>query len=274
MIEEVRGKVGLGSTDPIHCVVEGERFVAKWQYCEQEHYSLINEFIGYEICKLLLIKLPDHEFVTISEKGLESNNTEFSFEVGHVFFASKYIEKTAPLTSGMQLKTVEHKEILKMIFIDILLCNKDRNKGNILLHKSKSTPNVIVYPIDYTHAFHLGCTWPGGFFKSVLNLPECLDDISQYLLDHQGYQIILSTLTFTEESIEHLCQEMKMLLKKIDLVDIFSRIPLELKKICEEEDFEDFIDFLRLRFASVDNIKEALVDLLCKPKIISSGEEG
>ena len=274
MIEEVRGKVGLGSTDPIHCVVEGERFVAKWQYCEQEHYSLINEFIGYEICKVLLVMLPEHEFVTISKQGLETNNTEFPFEVGNVFFASKYIEKTTLLTSGMQLKTVEHKEILKMMFIDILLCNKDRNKGNILLHKSKDTPNVIVYPIDYTHAFHIGCTWPGGYFKSVLNHPECMDDISQYLLDQQGYQIILSTLTFTEELIEHLCKEMKLLLQKIDLDDIFSKIPLELKKICKEDDFEDFKDFLRLRFASVDNIKEALVDLLCRPKIISLGEEG
>lgn len=265
-IDKVLREMGLGSTEPILCEIDGGKYVAKWQKCAEEHYPLINEFIGYEICKGLQVKLPSHEFVTMSSAGVQTNETDFDYAQSDIFFACEFISNLTPLTSGAQLKTVKHSDILRMIFIDILLCNKDRNKGNMLLYKRKSTPNLIIYPIDYSHAFYLGCVWAFGQFKHILNDTSCLNDLTQYL-DQQGYHIIFSTLTFSQEQILEVGNEIKELLKLINLEEIFSRIPKELSSLCDSKDLNYFMEFLLKRFSEIDQITMELIRYLHVPKL-------
>lgn len=251
------------ATRPLFCHVEGEAYVAKWHKGDDLHYPLINEFIGYEICKSIGIGLPDHEFVKISEEGVASNETDLKLEIGDIFFVSKQVAKIVPLRSGKQLENVKPIEILKMIFVDVLLCNRDRNPGNLLL-KILPDSSVITYPIDFSHAFYKACLWSDGQFKFIIEDPSCLEDLNQYL-DHMLYRIIFSTISFSNDMIVNVGNEIKALIQSVNLDDIFSRIPIELSTLCSQSDLDLFNQFLQSRFDQIDEITDQIIRYINQP---------
>ncbi|WP_404274388.1 HipA family kinase [Exiguobacterium undae] len=259
-IDEVLELIPLGVTNPFFCRIDGVTHIAKWENCDEMHYPLVNEHIGYEVCKFLGINLPPHEFVTITEEAVAENKTDLDFQSGDLFFASQQIRKAFKFNSGLQLKTADPTKIIEMMFIDVILCNTDRNEGNILLQKFPNR-DVEIYAIDYSHAFYKGCLWSEGQFKHLIEDPTCLKDLNQYF-HHTGYQIIFSSVSFAEEQIREVANRLKCRAQEMNLDEIFLALPQKLRTLCSEADLSLFNDFLKMRFSQIDSITDEILDYL------------
>lgn len=259
-ITEVLTAIPLGVTNPFFCRVDGIEHVAKWENCDEMHYPLVNEYIGYELCNRLGINLPSHDFVTISSKAVAQNTTKLALCTGDLFFVSQQIRKAIKFNSGAQLATVDKIKLIEMMLIDVILCNKDRNEGNILLKKLPNQP-VQFYAIDYSHAFYFGCLWSGRQFERLIKDPTCLKDLDQYF-HHEGYQIIFSSFTFTEEQVRAVSNRMKNLAEQIDLDEIFLSLPTKLHTLCDDVDLQLFKRFVSMRLREIDSITDDILRYL------------
>lgn len=259
-ITEVLTAIPLGVTNPFFCRVDGVAHVAKWENCDEMHYPLVNEYIGYEVCKRLGVDLPSHDFVTISPEAVIQNKTDLALCAGDLFFVSKQIRKATKFNSGAQLATVDKTKLIEMMFIDVILCNTDRNEGNILLKKLPNQP-VQFFAIDYSHAFYLGCLWSGQQFKRLIDSPTCLKDLDQYF-HHEGYQIIFSSFSFTEEEIRAVANRMKGLADQINLNEIFLSLPEKLHTLCDDVDLMLFQSFVSMRLREIESITEDILQYL------------
>lgn len=162
-VDKLKYFFGNGSTHPIIGSINGIDYVIKTFNNEQGNKVLINELIAYNIVKQLNLPIPDCELAYID------NNTNIDYNVSsHEFFSddckglafcSKYRTDVTILSSDRMVLLADNRDYIipKLLLLDHLIYNKDRNKGNILLTNTKGFKELII--IDHTHIFNLESIW-------------------------------------------------------------------------------------------------------------------
>ncbi|WP_167630557.1 HipA family kinase [Listeria valentina] len=265
-ISNVRNGVGNGITKPHYAIINNELCIIKGMNNPEKHLVLFNEYVGYRLAAILGLSVPEFGFAKINqETHFDESGKRKYFTNGCLCFFTKYVEKTVPLRAAKQLQSASSYELVSIFLYDLLICNSDRNPGNLLLHKPK-TQNLSIYPIDYTHAFELQAVWDGGQLKRFVEKPKekvDLDKIDNQLL----YQYIKEAKIYRIEEIDECVNHFKNSLSTVNLEEVISEIPKELLCKIEKIDIEYFLRFLESRIEELDQLKDYM-----KSKIIGGDQ--
>lgn len=261
-ISFVKSSVGNGITDPHYASIGSMNCVIKSINNPESHLALFNEYIGYCIGSKLGLTLPKFGFAIIHEDTEFEDGVEMElFNCGSICFYTEVVEKVALLNSPNQLKQANKKELIAIVIYDCLICNKDRNRGNLLLQKLKGQP-LLIYPIDYTHAFELQVVWDCLQLARFVNTPFEKIDLN-LVVDQFIHTRIKESHLFYAEEVSEIADYFKRTLELVDLNSIISCIPTQILKKISETDLNLFKEFMYLRFSSIDEINSFIVCKLC-----------
>lgn len=162
-VDKLLKPVGNGSTNPIYGIINNKEYVIKTFNNPEGNKILINELISYLIVKKLDLPMPNAILGIIDNKTFISNEVleteEFNEECFGIAFCSEVIKPVTTISSEKMMAISSNYESLipKLMLLDHLIYNKDRNKGNLLISLSKSDSKM--YIIDHSHVFNLEALW-------------------------------------------------------------------------------------------------------------------
>ncbi len=174
-VDLIEKSIGNGVTFPLLGTVSDEYYVIKTFNNPQGNKILINEFICYHIAKLIGLPIPDIKLAFIdSDTSIDSSvssNDLFSKECFGLAFCSKQV-LTMGLAQPDLIASANNANIIipRLILFDYLICNKDRNPGNLLY----SLIDYNMYIIDHSHTFDLGSIWDKHQLEIRMTEADCL----------------------------------------------------------------------------------------------------
>ncbi|EAD7000480.1 hypothetical protein AYX61_02150 [Listeria monocytogenes] len=255
VVSNVRNSVGNGITKPHFAMIENTLCVIKGINNPEKHLVLFNEYFGYRLAGELGLSIPEFGFATINQETTFDNEDKRKyFTDGCLCFFTKYIEKTVPLRGVKQLYGASAYDLISLFLYDLLICNNDRNPGNLLLRKPKAQ-NLIVYPIDYTHAFELQAIWDRGQLKRFVEDPREKIELGK-ISKQSVYQHIKEVRVYRGEEVEDCFSHFQYRLARINLRDILEEIPDVLLEKITKEDLDYFIRFIEIRIDGLNEIRK------------------
>lgn len=227
-INEVFSVVGNGVTEPLRCILEdGTHVVYKTVGNPEGSRVLINEWIGYQLAVLLNLPMPDAGLAHLdaSCKISDEMRTQVCGEWDSHFglgFYTHYKEKTTQLTSPSLLSIVTNRlDIPRIVLFDLLICNNDRNPGNLLIEMRKG--NCRLHIIDHTHIFCIGPMWDGHQLR--IRLSDKIDVEEFVKLNEYNYSMFYENYKFDREEFELIIKEFQITLSPTCLQDIIESVP-------------------------------------------------
>ncbi|MBC2036119.1 HipA domain-containing protein [Listeria booriae] len=243
-------KIKNGKTFPFKVHTANGEYIVKAINEDFNYKGLINEFICYNLAKLLNLPIPDATLMEINEEFISDNETLFEVVPNNcIAFASKYTRGNPSITPPLLNRLVNKEDIPGIILFDQIIYNNDRaaNRGNLIISK---TGNLLI--IDHSHVFKDGLVWSSNSLHNLTTSPITLVDsfdgqnytyLQKYVNGHSPFNKIL-------EGIEKLSPS------DIDLC--FSAIPNEwLQKVSDEE-----IHHLKIFLCHRLDKKDAIIELL------------
>lgn len=252
IVTEVLSAVGNGITEPYYALIDGVLCVIKFINNPEGATALINEYVGYSIANSAGLRLPEYGFATTtSETSFEETEMQQEY-TSCICFYTVFIEKTVLFRSAKQIVECESHDLLNILLIDCILCNTDRNPGNLLLKKSKKAP-LIIYPIDYTHAFHLGVLWPYDNALAKIESGIIQLNVADYL-SQQIPCLFKESRRFTREELTGCGRIMMNQLLGLNIEEMLNSIPNNLFDEVPEINKDSFVNFLNQRVLGINNI--------------------
>lgn len=151
-IAELAALRGASGGYILDCLNHGH-YAAK-EYLTAKPYTLVSEYVCADIASLLGLPIPARQIIPFKGKkmlGFEWRGDAKSFE------------------AGMEAKLTNANAIPGMLAFDVLVCNRDRHGGNVLLQRpSPNLDRYTFYLIDHSHALI-------GDMPSMGTLMEFLD---------------------------------------------------------------------------------------------------
>ena len=170
-IREIIRPINLGCTDPLLAMTDdGDYAVIKLKGNGQGIQVLFNELFASQMASFLGVPTPDF-FVGIIDAKTESTQDLSVIDFG-LCFCSKYISPQAFTPTKSTLKYVDNGEsILNIVLFDLLICNEDRNNGNLIV---STKPTIHLYAIDYSDILGPADTWDDMSLNDI-----CTDHIAE-----------------------------------------------------------------------------------------------
>jgi len=116
----------------------GHGYYAAKRFSSRHPYTLVSEWLCADIASLLNLPIPSRQVMVHDGQkwlGFEWRDNGNSFEV------------------GMETKLMNPEAVVGMLAFDVLVCNRDRHHGNVLLqHPSPDMGGYILHVIDHSHA--------------------------------------------------------------------------------------------------------------------------
>ena len=179
-IEELKYPLGNGSTNPIMGTINGLPYAIKTINNEQGNKTLVNELVAHMIIKKLELNIPNCEIAYIDNATYIDNNVSindwFTEKCYGLAFCSEFNPRTMVISSEKMIMLAKNAKwiIPKLLLLDHLLYNKDRNKGNVLLTTFKDNKELLL--IDHTHIFNLETIWNSTGLKRKIEEEDYKDD--------------------------------------------------------------------------------------------------
>lgn len=251
-VSEVLFAVGNGITEPYYALIDGVVCVIKFINNPEGPTALINEYVGYSLANSAGLRLPEYGFATTTSETLFEEKEMQQEYSNCICFYTVFIEKTVLFRSPKQISDCENHDLINILLIDCILCNPDRNPGNLLLKKPKNEP-LLIYPIDYSHAFHLGVLWP--YDNTLRKIENGVIELN--IADYLSQQIpclFMESRRFTREELTECGRIMMTKLSCLNTEEILNRIPIDLFNKVPEIDRDAFINFLNRRVLGINTI--------------------
>lgn len=225
-VERIIGPIGNGCTKPLRGIIDGQECIIKTFNNEQSNRTLVNEYVGYEIAKKLDLNIPNSGICIIDE-NTEINKDKvpyWSDDFLGLGFYSVRINKISTIISPIIIKSMVSNinMIIDIVLFDHLICNKDRNKGNILLQQNNT--DALLYIIDHSHIFNLGTLWDEYQLQRLINED---DYTSNEVLSDNSYMygIFRQAYKFTKENLYACADKFKKVLNREFLEHTINSIP-------------------------------------------------
>jgi hypothetical protein len=259
-LKSVKGRVaGLESRDtsmsPQICNTDDGDYIVKFVENQQGPRGLINEYVCYELAKILELPIPDAAFVEIEdglEFEIEIRKKEITKVESNLAFGSKFLENVnAVLTEGMVVECVNKEKFLSILLFDHIIENQDRDKnyGNLLMNRD----NKIILVIDHERVFGAGNIWDQytcyqrlGDDSKLLNF----DEDSVYTWMRRNCDLT----SYTKETLE--------VFEKVDsdTIDlIIEGIPDDWN--CSKDDSNALRIYLKDRFKRVNKLVDMIINM-------------
>lgn len=260
VVQEIRNSVGNGSTDPHHAIIDGIDCVIKGIENPEGHIALVNEYFGYKIAEKCGLRVPKYGFSNINDFTKTKSEYSETFPQHSICFYTHTIKNVVLLRSIRQLQKSENRYILKILLLDIVICNTDRNLGNLLLRQRKNKP-LEIYPIDYTHAFKVEVHWDFGRQLQRFLPPDIeLIDNEEMIEDSPILKMLIEKCCMERQDIIELIEEFKTILNGINLNSIKEEIPSDLIARISDDGLNDFVNFIKYRINTIDEYVEIIID--------------
>jgi hypothetical protein len=128
------GEIGKGRTNPklIECN-DGNIYVVKFINAEFKR-SIVNEWVAYQIGKLINFPMPECTIISISEDFIQSseNLSKKGVSAGPAFGSIFKINKISVNEKNLA-KCKNITNLVDMFIFDMWINNRDRNKNNVLI---------------------------------------------------------------------------------------------------------------------------------------------
>jgi len=183
----------------------GHGYYAAKRFSSNYPYTLVSEWLCADIASLINLPIPSRQVIVYNGQkwlGFEWRDNGNSFEM------------------GMESKLMNPEVVAGMLAFDVLVCNRDRHRGNILLqHPSPDMGGYTLHIIDHSHALignlpnydtfveFIGANLdPDAFLRvapvEIRSLVQCLDDFAPWVK-----RINRLTRTQIESSVTHMPRE-------------------------------------------------------------------
>lgn len=252
-IEELKYPLGNGSTNPIMGTINGVPYAIKTINNEQGNKTLINELVSYMIIKKLDLNIPKCELAYIDsfthiDKNV-SENEWFTDDCLGLAFCSEFNNRTMVISSEKMIMLAKNARwiIPKVLLLDHLLYNKDRNKGNILLTTFKENKELLL--IDHSHIFNLETIWNSTGLRAKINE----EDFKDYWIMQSNsylYSKFLKACPVTFIDMKEAVNYFKEKLSIEFIKGIKEHIPEEWENNSEEIDA--LLEYIIYRFEHID----------------------
>jgi hypothetical protein len=235
------------SMSPYLCTCENERVVVKFAENIQGPRGLINEYIAFEIGRILKLPMPESYFVKVptdSNLSITTHGEERLLEK-RIAFGSKYLEKATAIYSERFIATCSNKsDMLLIILFDHLIHNVDRNTN--LANTLFQSNTKLIYIIDHERIFGAGNIWD----KHTCHRGENDKFRVESFQGNTLYGMINRNVNLMAQ-IPLAVSRIKSV-GKMDLKNIIDHIPKDWD--CNEEDRNALLSYLTTRFSRVDEL--------------------
>lgn len=250
--------VGNGITSPLYGSIDNEMYIIKTINGPEGNIVLVNEFVCYHIAKLLNLPIPDIELALIDETtniNAEVWDTEdFSEKCFGLAFCSKYVKNASPLEISLFSITEDLRILISnLVLFDHFICNKDRNKGNLL------TTNKSICVIDHSHAFDIGSLWNSVELRRRMTEENCF---SSDIMDKNFYyyedfkDLGLLDMIYLNQAKDNLKEK----ITEKNLREIIDKIPKEWESDIEK--LNSLFDYLKFRLENIDTFVSVILSHL------------
>ena len=252
-VDELKYPLGNGSTNPIFGTIDGVPYAIKTFNNEQGNKTLINELVAYILIKKLELEIPECALAYIDKNTHIDNNVHdnewFTDDCYGLAFCSRYEARVTVLSSAKMVKLAENAKFLipKLILLDHLIYNKDRNKGNILITTCKKCKKLLL--IDHTHIFNLETLWDSISLKQKIEDEDFKDD---WIMRKNSYlyskflEAFPVTIVDMKEAVSYFKERLS--------VDFFhtikQHIPIEWES--DSQEIDALIEYIIYRFEHID----------------------
>lgn len=162
-------KFPIGSTYPFIAMVQSQGYVCKLYEEDLGNLHLINEYVCYQIAKILELPVPEANLIRFSDEIITSSDDLSKRNIKSTLaFGSKLINKVSANINPPLLDTCTNTDVIPtLVLFDQIILNGDRatNDGNLLFNTK--TKELIV--IDHSHVFEHGTIWNSITLKQVEN---------------------------------------------------------------------------------------------------------
>lgn len=242
--------ITVTSASPIICSCEdGNRYYTKFYEGVEGPRELINEFIGYNIAKILKLPIPD---AALLEPDISTNfyiaGLQKSINSNHLAFGSREVPKVMSVIDDEIFKVCKNKgDFLAIILFDHIVGNQDRerNVGNLLFR----IKDKIMFIIDHGRIFDVGTIWNATTCRQKKN-----EIIIKDLTNDTLYGKMLNEISIDNDKINCILRFKNLTRDKIEKV--FEAIPNEWE--CSPEEKESAIDFIMYRLEKIEYIIEEI----------------
>lgn len=255
-ITEIVSFVGNGITQPLRCRLNDDRIVIFKTFNNPEgNRVLANEYICYHIAKLLNIHIPEAGVAIFNKETMISTEIQDKFdkELQHYYglgYFSTNRDKVTQLTCPLVLSTQSNNnDISKIIMFDHLICNKDRNPGNLLIDIKKGDKFMSI--IDHTHVFSHGAIWDYNILQRLI-LEQDYTDNDVMLRNAYIYDMFKEFRALNIEDLLSICADFKNQLTDKALYDIIESVP-QIWGIHNRE-IQIIYDYIMYRLNALDKI--------------------
>lgn len=258
-----------GTTNPLLVKSNEKLYVLKSMNKDSYNYSLINEWIAFNIGKLLNVPIPNAQVVSLQFK--EKSNYGLLFEYRPPFDYLNLCETNKLPTWQFLSKLKNVNTFSNLLAFDIWINNKDRssNYGNLLVNKQNN--ECFYYAIDHGLSF-------GGYFlndenkiflkKSKICELNFASKKHPYPYNHV-YEAIKFNIHFRDYNPFADVIERMFRLKSSDIIEFFKQIPQDANWF-KDEDVEIYTEYLMSRRENVVSYIEHLIKKMWFPNANSN----
>ncbi len=243
------------SATPLICECsDGCHYYTKFYEGNEGPRELVNEFIGFELAKLLNLPIPNAALVKINndfEAYIGGEMKIISSSHKYAFGSKEIASATATLSDKFIRECQNKQDLLPIIVFDHLVGNSDReyNLGNILYrYKDK-----IIFIIDHGRIFDVGTLWDQYTCRQRKNEEIILKDFTPNSL----YGKIMDNVDLTVYKDE--CIQRFSKIRKEDIINVFNSIPSEWE--CNDIDKNEGIEFMWIRFQKYEYILNKILNV-------------
>ncbi len=255
-VEEIHGVAEEGTTEPIRCrLSDGHDAFVKYPNNRCGTPVLINEWVGNKVAKAIGVNTPDFGVCFLSKEVIELSmlDDELDDNNAGICFFSGYLHNTVPLKLW---KSQGSRETAKIILLDHILNNFDRNEGSLLYDIGMKK----LYAIDYSHIFSRGpkINYHTDYIKKGMTLEDYL--YTEILYDNKKtYDQLALRWGYSEQTMRGEASHIKNGLSRGFFQSIFNDLPQEWSYMLDAEIVKKLVNFLTFRSSHINSICEMII---------------
>ena len=250
-IVEIKNKLGNGVTIPyvVWCS-DGKSYVVKFPGNPSGKRTLVNEYVSSRLCRILKLPIMDFQLINVKKENyIDSMKNDIEFLDGTAFGTVYDPDALPVLNPGLIAKTDNNNDAIKVLIFDLLIGNKDRNKGNLMINSYGK--NLVM--IDHTHVFSLETLWDEIQLPRFYYEKFSIDNLNKF-----NYVNIIESLNVNEvfyKELHKFIQDVKNI-KECEIKSILNDIPDDWD--VTEKEKKALMNYIINRFKRVDEILEML----------------
>ena len=250
----IRRNIPTTSAQPFVCVgSDNNLYYTKFVECREGSKELINEFIAYNLAKLLKLPIPEGVLIDVTK---EYDNIFLDDKVvtikPNLAYGSKQLKYVQSLIDDNFLRECENKQdLLSVLVFDHIIDNNDRNNNvtNMLYRYG----DKIVFIIDHGRIFDIGTLW-----NEVSCIQRKDDEVELKSFESDTlYGRIYDNITLKDYKDECLDKFSKIQYNDLEL--IFESIPSEWN--CSEKEKDACLEYLCNRFKQYKSIVDKILSV-------------